>query len=246
MSRLKHILYPKNVDGRDFIVGDLHGCRVEFDKLLEFVNFDKTKDRCFSVGDLIDRGQDSVGCLQLLYENWFHAVRGNHEQMMIDTIVHKMDKYGWIINGGNWHQFEDMDLMEQLAHKANELPYIITIDGICNIVHAELIVNANRQYVTQEDIEKFNFTELDETAMIWCRNLSEGYLFSEEPDILPVVCGHTPMELPSLYESHFNIDTGAVYKNSLTLIQAIDTGVFSIFKHDMKTGESSKSYEVNQ
>lgn len=241
----KHKLFPKNEIGRDFIVGDLHGCREEFDKLLEFVNFDKTKDRCFSVGDLIDRGKDSVGCLQLIYEKWFHAVRGNHEQMMIETLLYGGDKYVWVINGGNWYQFEDMDLMKQLAHKANELPYVITIDGICNIVHAEIISNANGDIATQKDIESYNFNDTNEVAMVWCRSLSEGYA-SIDTDAHLTVCGHTPMQLPSIYENHFNIDTGAVYKHSLTLLQVRDKDTFSIFKYDMNTGEMSQTFEVNQ
>jgi serine/threonine protein phosphatase 1 len=55
-----------NYDGRDFIVGDLHGCRSMLDELLEHANFDPQKDRLFSTGDLVDRGPDSVGCLELL------------------------------------------------------------------------------------------------------------------------------------------------------------------------------------
>lgn len=37
-----------------------------------------------SVGDLVDRGPDSIGCLKLLEAPWFHAVMGNHEQLLLN------------------------------------------------------------------------------------------------------------------------------------------------------------------
>jgi len=70
--------------GRDFVVGDIHGHIDLFHEELSREGFDPIKDRVFSVGDLIDRGPDSLACLDLLNEPWFHAVRGNHEQMMIE------------------------------------------------------------------------------------------------------------------------------------------------------------------
>lgn len=76
-----------NYDGRDFIVGDLHGCRSMLDELLEHANFDPQKDRLFSTGDLVDRGPDSVGCLELLREPWFFPVLGNHDAMLMAWIL---------------------------------------------------------------------------------------------------------------------------------------------------------------
>jgi serine/threonine protein phosphatase 1 len=75
---------PENKAGRDFVLGDLHGCMPSFLKLLEKIKFNKEKDRIISVGDLPHRGPDSLGCLSLLQEPWFHCVRGNHEE---DTIA---------------------------------------------------------------------------------------------------------------------------------------------------------------
>lgn len=61
------------------MVGDLHGQRRELESLLEHVQFDVTTDRLFAVGDLIDRGSDSLGTLGLIEAPWFHTVLGNHE-----------------------------------------------------------------------------------------------------------------------------------------------------------------------
>lgn len=79
-----HQRFPTNPSGRDFVVGDLHGCLDLLQAQLERVGFDTGCGRLFSVGDLVDRGPDSMGCLRLLREPWFHAVRGNHEDMLLD------------------------------------------------------------------------------------------------------------------------------------------------------------------
>ena len=81
------IHHDANTTGRDFIVGDLHGCRGMLDTLLEYAGFDASQDRLFSVGDLVDRGPDSEGCLDLLREPWFFPVMGNHDAMLLAWIL---------------------------------------------------------------------------------------------------------------------------------------------------------------
>ncbi len=77
------VTLPVNDRGRDFCIGDLHGCRGMLDRLLEAVEFDRQCDRLLSVGDLIHRGPESAACLRLAEEPWFFPVMGNHEAMQI-------------------------------------------------------------------------------------------------------------------------------------------------------------------
>ena len=62
--------------GRVFIIGDLHGCYDDFLAKLEEVGFNFDEDLCLSVGDLVDRGKQSLDCFNLIYKSWFKAVRG--------------------------------------------------------------------------------------------------------------------------------------------------------------------------
>lgn len=73
------VVLPANTRGRDFCIGDLHGCLTMLMRLLEHVGFEPTRDRLFSVGDIVHRGPSSVECLKLAEEPWFCAVMGNHE-----------------------------------------------------------------------------------------------------------------------------------------------------------------------
>lgn len=79
-------IFTPNTAGRDFVVGDLHGCFGLLMLALDKLAFDFKRDRLFSVGDLIDRGEQSEQCLKLLDEPWMHAIAGNHEYMFIEML----------------------------------------------------------------------------------------------------------------------------------------------------------------
>ena len=72
--------FKENWHGRDFVLGDLHGCLELLQIEMIKVGFNEETDRIFSVGDLVDRGPDSLKCLELVFEPWFHSVLGNHEE----------------------------------------------------------------------------------------------------------------------------------------------------------------------
>lgn len=66
---MKHVkTYNRNLAGRDFVVGDIHGCYDQLTNLLKEIKFNFAKDRMFAVGDLVDRGSKSKEVLDLLYE----------------------------------------------------------------------------------------------------------------------------------------------------------------------------------
>lgn len=67
------------------MVGDIHFKTRELHKGLQALSLDRSVDRLIAVGDRIDRGPGMLDGLKLLGEPWFYTVRGNHEQMLIDT-----------------------------------------------------------------------------------------------------------------------------------------------------------------
>lgn len=60
-------------------IGDIQGCRVELDMLLDEISFDPTLHRIYCVGDLVNRGPDSLGVLRRLREIGADSVLGNHD-----------------------------------------------------------------------------------------------------------------------------------------------------------------------
>lgn len=65
--------------GRRIFVGDIHGCREEFERLLEQVRFDPACDDLLLVGDIVNRGPDSLGTLRLVRALGGKTVLGNHD-----------------------------------------------------------------------------------------------------------------------------------------------------------------------
>ncbi len=131
---------PANVDGRDFVVGDLHGCFDELAKLLKYVNFDPKKDRLFSTGDLIDRGPKPEECLELLNKPWFYSVLGNHEDLMLTKIkLLESDMTTELTK----EEIEMTQKFEKYLDKFFNLPLVYEIDhliyGTIYIVHAEIL-----------------------------------------------------------------------------------------------------------
>lgn len=64
---------------RTIFIGDIQGCRDELERLLERVRFDPATDRLEPVGDLVNRGPDSLGSLRLLKSLDAGGVLGNHD-----------------------------------------------------------------------------------------------------------------------------------------------------------------------
>lgn len=149
-----------NTAGRDFVISDLHGSYSIFMNLLLNIKFNPLVDRIISVGDLVDRGPDSLSCLALLREPWFHAVFANHEELMTEKFRGGYRGGYWYQNGGTWgmeayndyravyidhtRSFPSDQSAEiiDLLPLAEQLPYLITVkmsDGRkFHVVHAEL------------------------------------------------------------------------------------------------------------
>ncbi|EEU41525.1 uncharacterized protein NECHADRAFT_53822 [Fusarium vanettenii 77-13-4] len=69
---------------RLIIVGDVHGHLLELKKLLEKVKFDRGNgDHLIFVGDLVNKGPDSAGVVQLAMDLGASAVRGNNEDRVL-------------------------------------------------------------------------------------------------------------------------------------------------------------------
>lgn len=64
-----------------YAVGDIQGCFSTFTHLLELIGFSPSRDRLWLVGDLINRGPDSLSVLRWarLHQNSLQVVLGNHD-----------------------------------------------------------------------------------------------------------------------------------------------------------------------
>lgn len=213
-------VYEK-IDGSNWrniwVVGDLHGCYTNLMNRLDELKFDTAKDLLISVGDLVDRGAENVECLELIMMPWFRAVRGNHEQMMIDGLSEYGNVNHWLMNGGGWFFNLDYDkevLAKALVRIAAELPLII-----------ELVTGDKKYVISHADYphDEYDFDKpVDLQQVIWNRERisdSQDGLAREIKGADMFIFGHTPARMPLRFANQYYIDTGAVFCGNLTLVQ---------------------------
>ncbi len=140
---------------RTIIVGDIHGCLEEFDELLKKLSYDKSNDRLILLGDLIDRGPDSVGVVARARQMDLECVMGNHDYKFLK----------WWRNSGttndvydrhpHYAKFSDADVnyIARMAH-------YIKLDGTI-IVHAGLRPGISLANQSKEDLYYIRYMDSD-------------------------------------------------------------------------------------
>ena len=73
------------MNSKTFVIGDVHGCLPELKQLLDELNFSDV-DRIIFVGDLINKGPDSRGVLELVDSIGAEAIKGNKELGFLASI----------------------------------------------------------------------------------------------------------------------------------------------------------------
>lgn len=218
--KLQH--FTINRGGRDFAVGDIHGCYSKLQAVLLSIGFDCTRDRLFAVGDLVDRGPENAAVLEWLARPWFHSVMGNHDNMALRWPNGCMQEANYRENGGAWNIDQPRAAQERIAQAMAELPFAIEIEtsaGLVGLVHAD---------VPRSSWQAFTAALLGEHGTAKARNVSSMAMWSRErigannisgvAGVRAVVAGHTPLTEPLVLGNVYHIDTGAVFGREFTIL----------------------------
>jgi serine/threonine protein phosphatase 1 len=177
----KLLRLPLDTNKRHFVVADIHGMYSEFLELLAKAKYDPANDIIYSVGDLIDRGPDSVEVVQFFTENLYpdvHVCLGNHEYMSMTP----MWMATWMYNGGaetidslKAHDKDEHWLRDQIA----DLPWIIEVGDIDDencfrIVHADYEIHLADHHAEEAldlawDGDFFDGENFNVQAFLWSR-----------------------------------------------------------------------------
>jgi serine/threonine protein phosphatase 1 len=214
--------FERNLHGRDFVVGDIHGCFDMLRQALEEVGFDELRDRLFSVGDLVDRGPDSIEAVDWIAKPWFHAVRGNHEQMAIGVAAGRHDLGNYLFNGGGWFLALEGSRQQSVASVLESLPVCIEVDtasGAVGMVHADIAGSDWADFVSKiEAPASKNQLRLLLEEALWSRDRIRSGDCSGVVGLIRMYVGHTPVDAPVALGNVHYIDTGAVFGRALTLV----------------------------
>ena len=209
-----------------WVIGDVHGHNLTLQELLSQIELGK-EDRVIFVGDLIDSGPRSAQVIEAVRsDSRFHSIRGNHEQMMIDSVMDLnsgrpgMTTTTWLMNGGmNTMDSFDRAYGEDSDEKLREVCQWFTSLPLEIILDRHRIVHAGYDPLVEMDSQK-------EDAMLWFRER-----FFDHPEVLDakkqIIFGHTPTQKIA----HLGGKEGEVLFSPLKMNDgrsswiAIDTGI---------------------
>ncbi len=118
-----------------YAIGDIQGCREQFESLLTKIRFDPAADRLWIAGDMVNRGPDSLGTLRLLYSirESIRVVLGNHDLHLLATayrpgISGAKDTFHEVLNAEDSEQLLDWVRMQPLLQESKD--YVMCHAGI--------------------------------------------------------------------------------------------------------------------
>lgn len=124
-----------------YIIGDLHGCFDEFEKLLKKISFDSNKDQIIFTGDLIGRGPKPLETLNLILQlkqknnNCVYSVLGNHDLNFL-AVYYKLkeakrkDNLDVVLNASNIDEIIEFYKDCQLLYVDHSKKLAVTHAGI--------------------------------------------------------------------------------------------------------------------
>jgi serine/threonine protein phosphatase 1 len=209
---------------RILAIGDIHGCLVAFDTLLNVVA-PTSNDWIITLGDYVDRGPDSRGVIDRLLElrstGRLIPLRGNHDVMMVQA-RDGVDPALWLSAGGK------ETLASYGVHIRNK---VFGFDAVPE-AHWKFL---EEDLANWHETDKYIFVhaavdpdltmeEQDEYALHW----QKVYLPLDHCSGKVIVCGHTKQYggLPAHLGSTICIDTGAYERQGWLTCLDVESEVY--------------------
>jgi len=200
---------------RTIVVGDVHGCRIELEALLDRVQF-AGGDRLVFVGDLVARGPDSLGVLDVARRTGAIVVRGNHEQKLLDW---RAGRDAWIRGEaaakppiGRMHRDLARSLRAVDWALLTTSPIFVDLpEHGARVVHAGIIPSVPLDAQSADTMMRIRTVRdrgrEDRPHVLW------GSVYAGPPQI---VFGHNAAPGLQLHPWATGLDTGCVYGGRLT------------------------------
>lgn len=207
-------------DARVFFGGDVHGEASKLKVRLIEAGFDFDQDKLILLGDLIDKGSDSLGALRLVNQDWIEFIEGNHEQAALEYLETGCPWTGkdWMEHGGDWffklnkeEKAEATELLHKLKAKCSRVIEVEQFGRRYIGSHADINLNDWCRDTVTELSKADDFTSRRDLA----RYIKHGKSNRIKPmnGVEAVFHGHTPFDKALNFENRFWLDTAAYKRN---------------------------------
>lgn len=203
-----------------YAIGDVHGCFDLLRQQMGIVAFDASKgDMLISVGDLVDRGPQSLEAKDWCKQPWFKRVLGNHEEMTLDHI--SGNSYLHTINGGGWMADLPDDEKKEHVDALLDAPYMLEVKTpkgqMIGFVHADLRFSTWQDNIEAPDFKTFTWSRTG------VQNLRDPNYDPTIQGIDKVFFGHNALYKPFSRGNCNWIDTGCGFEGGKITLVNVET-----------------------
>lgn len=214
--------------GHTFVVGDIHGCLDEVNRMLDGLDLGSSDSLVF-LGDYVDRGPDSRGVIDRLLRLRTEGIRcvflkGNHEDMFLGYLGGRGHHGDVFIQNGGDATLRSYGVSRPSPARARTA---VPPDHLDFLQSLALQYRHGRFLCTHAGVDPRRPLESQsEEELLWVR---EAFLFHPHPFPYTIVFGHTPqrevlVDLP--YK--IGLDTGLVYWNKLSCLELNECRLYQI------------------
>ena len=207
-----------------FAIGDVHGCIDNLDEMMSVIKIDQDRDTLVFIGDYIDRGPNSRAVVNSVIEirkkiRNVVCLLGNHEQMLLEYHLNKINEEKFFMNGGNVTAF---------SYGLTRTPSGVRI----NIPDSHIKFFHSLQLSYEQDNFIFVHAGLRPGIPLPQQNIKDMLCIRDEFIDKPhqfgktVVFGHTPFKQPLIDQYKIGIDTGAAYGGKLTCVELMEMKIY--------------------
>lgn len=216
------------------VIGDIHGCYFTLKELVAQVRKKYPDIEIYSVGDLVDRGNNNFEAVDFIISENIKFTAGNHDFMFYHFIHHPGSELGriWIYNGSETtvNSYSDrVDEMYKHLEVIIKAPLFFDLPD-CFICHAG-ISNYFKSRLPKKVLE--NIDQVDKVMRLNLMN-EHGILWNRDV-LLNIgklqIVGHT-RQRDVVYHKVNNaayIDTSAYTGNKLSAVIAKNNSIIEIF-----------------
>ncbi len=132
--------FATNSNGRNFVVGDVHGCFRTLAHALAELQFDPARDQLFGVGDLVNRGPHSNEEVDWLEKRFAAVTLGNHDRAAWRWFDAKL-RGSWAADD-DWKDALDPIDYPRWRTALSQMPLALTVEtpyGPVGVIHAEAL-----------------------------------------------------------------------------------------------------------